>query len=151
MYHRYSMIALLLLFVLPQCTEPNPEYLEPVRCDEGQSYFQQVLPATQLNMIDVLLVVDNTPGSGQVRDALQEAAPTILESLEGLDYRIGVISMDGTGQLHTPRDSDCGGPWASAEDANPREHLGCLLKIGETGAIPPAGLESIVYALSDFQ
>ena len=82
------------------CTVDNPAFEEPQlgsTCQTGESELRQTLRLASPRLLDVLMLVDAGPGSEAFRERLGEAMPAVvahLNSIPGLDWQAGVVSMD---------------------------------------------------------
>jgi len=129
------------------CTEPNPSFVEPEKCAAGEYLYQQSFAATHPDRLDVLFVVDDTREAGAARYALRESAAEIIGALGDMDYRVGVTTTDGSGQLHNPSAACPSEGYASPDQPSPVESLTCLLNVAEGPLTPPAGIQSILNAV----
>lgn len=104
--------------------------------------------------VDVLFVIDNTPGMAQVQEAVADGIGDLIARLARLDWRIGVISSDlgidpftgpgcskaggdGAELLNIPRQSGCKPPpdrFITAKNvADPEAAFRCIALLGEQG------------------
>lgn len=159
-----SLLGLIALSptALPGCTEDNPDYVDPstlTPCERGTLVIEP-FEMTDPWMVDVLLVVDNSSGMGEVQTALSQAMPDFIEALnaiEGLDYHVGVITTDivsseqqGRLQTGVTGQATCPGNRPRVIDRNTPSGgvvAACNVVVGESGDNFEAGLEAIRYAM----
>ena len=140
--------AMLLMLGLSACTEDNPAFVEPERCQGGQELYLQTFPATHPQRLDVVLLVANGQGSEAMLAALRDAASDLIRAVTDYDYRIGVVLAGGSSTLYNPMGDACPSKaYVSANDPNPSAALDCLLAITPARATLPTALESLVAAL----
>lgn len=133
-----------LLFAALACTEPNPEYQPPMSCDSGESAYLQSFSTSHPRKLDLVLVVDNQPGSEALLQELRASTRAIVNAVSGLDFRIAVLPTSSKGRLNIP--TSCPGEvWIDANTRNPDEALQCLLQVPIVNELPVAieGLLSI--------
>ena len=140
------------------CTEANPAFDPPDPVCEPSEYFVgQPFVLADAGKVDILMVVDNSPGMLANQRALARAMPTLvngLNAVEGLDWRVGVVSTDlrDQGQLQTgPAGlADCPENLPSfVERSTPGAGLalGCNVVLGQEGSEFEQGLESARRAI----
>ncbi|MBN1946372.1 MAG: hypothetical protein JW797_11900 [Bradymonadales bacterium] len=154
-------VIFLLAILSVTCTEPNPEFEEDdFACSQGQLVIEPFNLA-QPYQVDILLVVDSSPGMLQAQEALAEAMPSFVQALnaiEGLDYHMGVVSTDVIsdevpGELQTGLEGQTGCP-GDRQRIITRTTVGgprmaaCNVVLGEDGDDFEAGLLAVHYALT---
>ena len=117
--------------------------------------------------VDVLFVIDDSPGMGPPQQDLLAAVPALISELDnaGTDYRLGVVSTDvsiGTfditncnnlgGVLQNTAHGPCEAPpdpWITATNvADPAASFACIADLGEAGCGFEQPLEAVQRALS---
>lgn len=143
------------------CTEENPRFIDPADnspCDEGELVIEPFNTADPF-MVDILFVVDNSPGSMAMQQALSAAMPRFvqqLNSVEELDYQLGIVSTDilnpsHRGALQTGVAGQAGCPGDRPAVITPSTQAGptvagCNALLGENGDGFASGLEAVRYA-----
>ncbi len=146
-FARALFIAAAALSLLAACTEPNPAFVEPSLCENGESLYRQDFQAIHPDRLDVVFVVDTTAEAAGLRGSLREAAPLIIEALEGLDYRVGVVTTDSGGLLYQGDGEPCtASDYVTSSSPAPENALTCLLSVDENIGVPPAAFEAAIVA-----
>ena len=144
--------------VAASCTADNPAFEPPEAvCEAGEFFVGQPFSLADASKVDILFVIDNSPGMLANQRALSAAMPqlvTRLNAVEGLDWRAGVISTDlaDQGRPLTGPANQGGCPESLPEfvDANTPGGglaLGCNVVQGQTGSEIEQGLESARRAI----
>ena len=157
------LISLVLAWVvlLGGCTAENPQFIDPATntpCKTGQLVIEPFNMAAPF-MVDILFVVDNSPGMGEIQEALSQAMPRFvqqLNSVQSLDYQLGITSTDifhenQKGSLQTGVDGQAGCPGNRPRIINRNTQAGpmvaaCNVVLGEEGDNFESGLEAVRYA-----
>lgn len=145
---RRRLILSLPLVLAAACTEPNTAFTPAETVCEVDEYFVgQPFTLAEPDQLDILFVVDDSPGMGPKQELLAAAMPAFIEALEqtdGLDWRFGVTTTDlsAQGALQV---GDCPGPAnaivRSGDRAAP-ENAACNVLLGEDGWDIEQGLEA---------
>jgi hypothetical protein len=100
--------------------------------------------------VDVLIVVQSTPGSADLQDAFGESFPSFLDYFlgSGLDYHIGFVAADIDDPVHSGQlIGSAGRQWIDADTPNPIDTAMDMVSIGETAAAAAQPLGAVYYAL----
>lgn len=139
--------------MLVGCTEANPgfEPPEPV-CQTGEFFVGQPFTLADASKVDILLVVDNSPGMLPNQRAFAAAMPQFVNQLnadEDLDWRVAVISTDvsdqGVPQTGPAGQEECPIVLPQVVErttASAGLSLGCNVILGQDGSDFEQGLES---------
>lgn len=143
------------------CTEPNPQFSDPSEnnpCAAGELVIES-FDVARPNLVDILFVIDNSPGMGDVQNDLSDALMEFvsdLSDIDGLDFHIGVISTDivnsdhqGRLQNGLPDQPGCPGQrplYVTSSTSSGPSVLACNAVLGETGDDYEAGLDAVRYA-----
>lgn len=161
---RYMLLAVLAALSLGSaaCVEDNPQFIDPASsgpCDEGRVVIEP-FDLAQPWAVDILFVVDNSPGMAAAQQALSAAMPRFVQLLSQfpqLDWQLGVTSTDivradQQGRLQTGLSGQDGCPAnrpriITPATAAPGTVAACNVVLGETGDNYEAGLEAVRFAL----
>ncbi len=100
--------------------------------------------------VDMLFVVDNSCSMADEQDDLNNAFPTLLDSLLdlGLDFHIGVISTDMDDPNHSGILREEGGDtWIDASDPDPELTFSNMADLGTSGSAIEKGRDAVFAAL----
>ena len=119
--------------------------------DEGERIDRVVQPAEFL--VDVIWVVDNSQSMENDQNSLIAAFPTFIDAflaMQGIDYRIGVVSTDMDDPTHQGRleDSDDGLRWLDAETPDPYVVFDQMARLGTLGSWDETGRATTYNALT---
>lgn len=142
---------------LSACTADNPAFDPPEAvCQAGEYFVGQPFTLADSSAVDILLVVDNSPGMAPNQLAFAEAMPALvnrLNAVDGLDWRAGVISTDLADQ-GVPQTGATGGDCPAnlpsfVERSTPGAALalGCNVLLGQEGSEFEQGLEAARRAI----
>ena len=139
------------LLALAGCTEPNPAFV-PVEavCELDEFFVGEPFTLADPSMLDILFVVDNSPGMAGKQAILSQSMPAFVEGLnavDGLSWRLGVTSTDLSQQgallLGVGNGCPADGPVVLSNDTpNAGAQAACNVTLGETGWDIEQGLES---------
>jgi hypothetical protein len=155
-----AFVLLVSTAALCACTEPNPLYVPTASpCEVGRVVIEPFDLAVS-NRVDILFVVDNSPGMAPAQAALSAAMPEFVEALNAnadLDYQLGVTSTDVISSTHQGRlqtgiagQPNCPGERPSiitSDTPSGPTVAACNVVLGESGDDYEAGLEAARYAL----
>ncbi|MBA2661891.1 MAG: hypothetical protein H0U74_06320 [Bradymonadaceae bacterium] len=157
---RYA-ITLAVTLALIGCTRENPAYnpdpLLPDQCREGQEVSESFESYERPDLLDVLLVVDNSGDVEAQQLSLARAMPQLLEPLaqEQINVRVGVMTTDATvaAGLAPPGKSapNCATNTANVADSEAQENwiqvAACNIQQGKNGDSFQRALEVIERAV----
>jgi hypothetical protein len=161
---RVPVVAMLVAVLCAMCTESNPLFEDPgtiTACESAAA--QLVIEPFNLadpDTVDILFVVDNSPGMAGAQTALSTAISSLvsrLNGVQGLDYHLGVISTDivnpqERGALQTGVADQLGCPGdrplfiTRTTPASP-DVARCNAVLGDRGDDFEAGLEAVRHAM----
>ncbi len=145
--------------LLGGCTTSNPAFEEAQSvCSEGEFYVRQPFQLADPQKVDILFVVDNSPGSLVNQQMLAAAMPgfvTALEGVLGLDWRIAVTSTDlprDQGRLLSGAAGQTGCPATrptivDGDATNPGLLARCNVLLGEGGDVITQGFQAARLAV----
>ena len=82
MFRRLLVLATVAA-ALGACTKDNPAFVEPEgACATGEFYVRQEFRLADPQKLDVLFVIDNTPGMTAAQTAFAESVPTLIAGLQ---------------------------------------------------------------------
>lgn len=152
-----SLTALLAAGALAGCTEENPAFEPPDPvCSAEEFFVGQPFALADTSKVDILLVVDDSPGMLPNQRAFAEAMPTFvnrLNAVDGLDWRAGVISTDLADQGRPQTGTSGGECPASLPEFVDRSTpggglaLSCNVLLGQEGSEFEQGLEAARRAI----
>ncbi len=94
-----AAIGLMTAISLGACTKDNPLF-DPgaAPCEDGDSFVKQRFTLVDPELIDILVVVDNSPGMADEQQAFAAAIPSLIDSLNdaNYDWRLAVTTTDMT-------------------------------------------------------
>ncbi|MFT4703070.1 MAG: hypothetical protein ACI81R_000758 [Bradymonadia bacterium] len=144
------------LLTLGSCTAPNPLF-EPIErvCADEQFFVGQPFTLSQSNALDILFVVDDSPGMAIRQERLADAMPSFVDGLnaiDDLDWQLGVVSTDLSlqGALQVGTAESCPAapvPVISRGTSNAGEVAACNVQLGEDGWDIEQGLEAAHRAI----
>ena len=148
---RRRLVLSIGLLALGGCTEPNPAFA-PVEavCSPDEFFVGEPFTLADPSMLDILFVVDNSPGMAGKQAVLAGSMPDFvagLNAVDGLSWRLGVTSTDLSQQGALLLGSGTGcpaeGPVVITNDTpNAGAQAACNVQLGDTGWDIEQGLES---------
>jgi hypothetical protein len=153
-----TLLILPCLSAVAGCTASNPAFEPPeVVCEEDHFFVAQRFELADPTQVDVLFVVDNSPGMLENQRTLASAMPQFvnrLNAVEGLDWRAGVITTDlseqGTPVVGPAGQGECPAElptFVERGTARPEIALACNLIQGEAGSEFEQGFETARRAI----
>jgi hypothetical protein len=84
--------------VRPQCVDGRPEVQCQISCDDSGTCFQDYdyNIQAQAQVTDALFVVDNSASMHNEQASMAQRFPSFMQSIQHIDYRIGMITTDVT-------------------------------------------------------
>ncbi len=140
------------------CTEANPAFQAPeVVCEEGLNFVAQRFQLADPTKVDVLFVVDNSPGMLANQRTLGAAMPQFvnrMNAVDGLDWRAGVVTTDlsdqGMPAIGPAGEGDCPATlpnFVDRETSSAEIALACNIVQGEQGSEFEQGFETARRAI----
>ena len=123
-YRPFSLVLLSVMFAFA-CKMDNPSFMTEAEingadtnsafCEDGSlAVTQEFTSIAAPNLIDVLVVVSNAPGTEKIQGRLAAALPALVQQLvaKGIDFQLGIVTGDTTsqataGSIRTSPRSDC--------------------------------------------
>lgn len=140
-------------------TPDEVEELEDGPCEVGQLFIESFDLANP-SQVDILVVVDNSPGMGQAQESFSQAISGLVSQLnevETLDYHLGIVSTDvvdvnhqgalQTGLSDEPECLDDLPLFVTHETVNGPDVAMCNVLLGEGGDDFEAGLDAVRWAM----